>query len=192
MAPAVAAKAALGIGQTIATGLETPLLEFVIMPTGKRALKRFPDGIHVKIPAWFVLLCGMPLLARAMPGIFGGLFGDRVSGDAKKALDSIDKRIGWGQGTAEGFLGAVPGLSGWMSGTFNQSMEDIEAKKQENADYRAAVLAGAAAVGYTMLESDYNSLSVATFNRWLFAQPAETKVAYVTAFKDELSRRGRA
>lgn len=55
-------KEALALGQMAAEGLRQPVLMTRMMPTTKRGLKRYPDGIIITIPAWLIGFVAIPVM----------------------------------------------------------------------------------------------------------------------------------
>ena len=108
MAAAVVGEGVKGIGQMIASGMTHPFFHFRILPgsykyphrkkdyrTGKVKMgkreyvpdPRFPDGITLSIPTWFVASVGLLVVIQGVIGLKKLLSGESLSLKEEKTLD---------------------------------------------------------------------------------------------------------
>jgi hypothetical protein len=101
-----AGKAAIGIGQSVASALNQPVLDFVVMPRSKRGKERFPMGVHVSIPAW--LLVAAPFVVAWITGAIKLGFGDQLTKEEKEVAKKQSEATGGAN--FEGLAQVIRGL----------------------------------------------------------------------------------
>lgn len=90
-----------GMFQHIATAASYPMFSFKIQPgkyKGRGATRhfvkndRFPEGVNIAFPAWFVFIVGLPIIVTAVGGIDKLLSGIGLSQKEETAMEEVDRK----------------------------------------------------------------------------------------------------